>query len=341
MTEPNPNMKSAPFFSFIMPVYNAAQFLRESLKCMLAQDFQDWEAVLVDDCSTDGSMAIAEEFSRAYPKIRLLTSGRNSGSAYTPRMLAAASASGRYLVTLDADDQISADYLSLLHESIVAHDADITLTEMWRLTGEISEKILPLDSIDAGNGWKGRDLVGHTLVRWEISMNGFAIKRSLYLEADQFITPEDKKSIFADELLSRWILSICGKATICKARYHYRQNAGSVTHVNLPRVIASRMHTADGLISMTETTFGPESPTYIKAIENKLYSAIDMMRLINSTDLDRTAREACMSSVSNAMKGFDLSSLKGKTSPRYLALMRLPLPLASLTLRILDPILRK
>ena len=334
------NEERTPFFSIIMPVYNAAPFLRECIECILAQDFHDWEVIMVDDKSSDDSAEIAEEYCRENPKIRLFMSSSNSGGAYSPRMRAASLASGKYLVTVDADDLISADYLSRLHETISSCVADLAITEMWILTEDKCEKKLPLESIDKYRTWIGKDLISHTLVRWGISMNGFAIRREIYLEADRYISSEERKSIFADELLSRWILYLSGNVAICTARYYYRQNAGSVTHINVRRTIESRMLTADSLILMTETTFGKESYTYLRAVENKLYSIVDMLRLINASKLDAKDTSLCERSIRNAMKESDLYDLKGKTSPRYLALMRLPIRLARIALKFLDPFIR-
>ena len=51
-----------PFFSIIIPVYNVAPYLRECLDSVIAQTFTDWEAICVDDGSTDGSGAILDEY---------------------------------------------------------------------------------------------------------------------------------------------------------------------------------------------------------------------------------------------------------------------------------------
>ena len=51
----NDAVLSRPFFSIIIPVYNAASYLKECLECILAQDFESWEAIIVDDGSTGAS----------------------------------------------------------------------------------------------------------------------------------------------------------------------------------------------------------------------------------------------------------------------------------------------
>ena len=123
-----------PYFSILIPVYNAAKYLGECLDCILEQDFNDWETIIVDDGSTDGSMSIAEDFSKKDSRIKIYGSAHNSGGAHIPRLRAANLAEGKYLVTIDADDKVDADFLQILKERIDDTDADIVIPEMWRLT---------------------------------------------------------------------------------------------------------------------------------------------------------------------------------------------------------------
>ncbi len=330
-----------PFFSIIIPVYNAELYLRECLGSLISQDFKDWEAVLVDDGSTDTSVSIAEEYSVSDARIKLFKSQSNSGSAYSPRLRAASLARADYIVTVDADDTVSPDLLSLLHNNIMTTGSDLVIPELWKMEEKGSRKILPSKKIATDKEWIGKDLVWHTLIDWDIPMCGFAAKRNLYLDADSNVTDDNKKSIFSDELHSRWLLFICSKVTFCNAKYYYRSNMASVTNVNLPRVIASRMHTCDGLIAMTSDAFGEDSPTYFRALENKLYSAAGTLRLINLLPRERILKRKVQQIISESMKQFPLRQLKGKTSPRYLALMSLPTPLARIGLKIIDTIIKK
>lgn len=330
----------SPFFSIIMPVFNASVFLPECLDSILAQDFQDWEAILVDDGSSDSSVGIAEEYARRDPRIKVFTSHVNSGGAYVPRLRAAALAAAPYVVTIDADDKVSPDLLSSLHYRLAASGSDLVIPELWKWTAASTDRMLPAETIDTSLTWKGADLVVRTLVEWEIPLCGFAARRDIYLEADRRLSEADRRPIFADELHSRWMLFLSESVAFCHARYLYRDNDQSVTHLNLPRIAESRMRNCDALIEMAGKAFGPGSPVYFRALENKLYEAVGLLRKVNSTrSIDSSQKAAVMNSVSSSMQELDLSLLKGRTSPRYLALMRLPMPLARLALKILDPII--
>lgn len=332
-------MSERPFFSIIIPVYNASAYLRKCLQCIVDQDFQNWETILVDDGSTDNSVDVAEEFIKSNSKFKLFKSSKNSGGAYVPRLRAATLASGKYLVCIDADDKVSSDFLKIQYKSITSLNADLVLTELWRLQGSVCYKILPLESIDISKVWEGKDLVEHTLCYWKISMSGFALKRDVFLKADSQLSDKDKKSIFADELLSRWILFLSQNVVINNARYYYRYNEDSVTHTNIPRFIESKLLTCDSLIDMTAKTFGEDTPTHLRALDNKFLSTVDLLRMINNSKLNSKLKTIAINRISAAMKNFNFSKLKGRMSWRYLAVMQLSIPVARIAFKILDPIM--
>jgi teichuronic acid biosynthesis glycosyltransferase TuaG len=92
-----------PLVSIITPVYNAARWLPENLAVVQAQTLTDWEQILVDDGSTDGSAVIVEAAAREDSRFRLLRQEINCGPS-AARSLALAAARGRFIAFLDADD---------------------------------------------------------------------------------------------------------------------------------------------------------------------------------------------------------------------------------------------
>ena len=100
--------------SVVIPAYNAAEYLAETIQSVQAQTFTDWELVLVDDGSKDGSLAIADEFCRQDSRICVF-SQKNAGVS-TARNLGLAKSSGvhPHALCLDSDDLLVSDALQRL-----------------------------------------------------------------------------------------------------------------------------------------------------------------------------------------------------------------------------------
>lgn len=92
-----------PLVSVITPVYDAVTFLGDALSSVQSQSVSDWEHILVDDGSTDGSLELIARAAAADPRIRLLRSPGRGGPAKA-RNLGLQAARGDYLAFLDADD---------------------------------------------------------------------------------------------------------------------------------------------------------------------------------------------------------------------------------------------
>jgi glycosyltransferase involved in cell wall biosynthesis len=99
-------MTNSPRVSVVTPFLNAGTFLEPAIESVLAQTFDRWELLLVDDGSTDGSGAVARRFAAALPdKVKYLAHphGQNRGASAS-RNLGIEHAAGEYLAFLDADD---------------------------------------------------------------------------------------------------------------------------------------------------------------------------------------------------------------------------------------------
>ncbi len=105
---------SRPSISIITPVYNGSKYLGEAARCVLGQTLADWEWLLVDDASTDGSDALAKEIAAAHPdKVRYLEHpGRANHGQFGTRVFAARNARADVVAFLDQDDAWDHDYLA-------------------------------------------------------------------------------------------------------------------------------------------------------------------------------------------------------------------------------------
>lgn len=99
-----------PKFSIVIPVYNVAPYLRECLDSVLAQTFTDWEAICVDDGSTDESGAILDEYAMIDSRLRV--AHQSNAGVSVARNMALDCAFGEWIVFLDADDKLKSTYLN-------------------------------------------------------------------------------------------------------------------------------------------------------------------------------------------------------------------------------------
>jgi glycosyltransferase involved in cell wall biosynthesis len=117
MDSPN----SLPALSIITPVRNGAAFLRETIAMVQAQDFEDWEWIVVDDASTDETVALMAEAAASDPRIHLSRQDRSVGLAAQVRNVALKVARAPLLAFLDADDLWNLDKLSRQVAYLEAH----------------------------------------------------------------------------------------------------------------------------------------------------------------------------------------------------------------------------
>lgn len=131
-----------PEVTIITPIFNAEEFLCDSVNSVLAQTHRNWELILVDDCSFDSSFEIAENFCRADSRIRCCRLEHNSGAAVA-RNVGIELAQGRYIAFLDSDDMWMRDKLEKQIDFMRSFGYAFTytwyecITEHAELTGRI------------------------------------------------------------------------------------------------------------------------------------------------------------------------------------------------------------
>lgn len=116
-------MENDNLVSVIVPVCNAESYLNECIKSVIAQDYTNWELILVDDGSTDSSYEICARYADEDKRIRVLHH-ENQGVSYT-RNVGMKTARGSFICFIDADDVILPDYISHLHKSMTENNADV------------------------------------------------------------------------------------------------------------------------------------------------------------------------------------------------------------------------
>ena len=110
--------------SIIVPVYNVENYLSSCLDSIINQTYQNLEIIVVNDCSTDSSLSIIEDYLKKDNRIRLVKHEINEG-LFKTRIDGVRAASGSYICFVDSDDRISRDWIRLLLNHAVEYDCDI------------------------------------------------------------------------------------------------------------------------------------------------------------------------------------------------------------------------
>jgi len=107
----------------VVSTFNRCSILPRAIKSVLGQYFQDWELIIVDDCSTDKTEQVVKKFKD--DRIRYIKLGKNSGSDTHPKNVGIKEAKGEYVCFLDDDDEYFSDHLQVLYNQMKGEGYDI------------------------------------------------------------------------------------------------------------------------------------------------------------------------------------------------------------------------
>ncbi|MFN7116755.1 MAG: glycosyltransferase family 2 protein [Saprospiraceae bacterium] len=108
-----------PLVSILMTVYNREKYIAEAIESVLASTYTNFELIIVDDCSKDNSVTIAQSYARKDSRIRLYVNEKNLGD-YPNRNKASSYAKGEYIMFVDSDDKIFPDGFSNCVEAMLS-----------------------------------------------------------------------------------------------------------------------------------------------------------------------------------------------------------------------------
>jgi glycosyltransferase involved in cell wall biosynthesis len=135
------NTSPQPWLSILIPVYNVEPYLQDCLNSVYSQHDTGIEVICVEDCSTDNSLIILQEFAQKNP-LKIIQHSHNSGLSQSRNTLIEA-ATGEYLWFLDSDDAISAGSISKLKKIVAQHHPDIVFCDffLWREKPNLRHKL--------------------------------------------------------------------------------------------------------------------------------------------------------------------------------------------------------
>lgn len=232
----NPSLRQpCPAVSVIIPLYNAEKYIGECLDSVLAQTFQNYEVIVVDDCSTDNSCAIVESYFEKFGgRLILSHMDTNYGSGAMPRNRGMNLSQGEYMFFLDNDDMITKTALEELYTIAKNYDADVVYCEKHYIMNDDGKGIHIVSDanvklVDAPT-WETDDLTqriqkinqfSYRLPQWRKF-----VRRRLIFEYEIFF-PNTRHG---DDVIWTYALVTIAKKFlhVPNAVYIYRQSAGSI-----------------------------------------------------------------------------------------------------------------
>lgn len=210
-----------PAISIIVPIYNMEQLMRRCIDSLLAQTFRDFELLLVDDGSGDGSPAICDKYAQQDSRIRVFH--KPNGGLSDARNFGLAHASGKYTIFADPDDWVSPEGLDKLYKKAEEEQADMTICDLYRE-----------DKFSRHYMSQRPSALDHSTVQKELfyRLGGFTvnklIRRDVY-ERYHIVYPKGIYGCEDDYAMAKILMHNIKIAYLPVAYYHYMYNANSLS----------------------------------------------------------------------------------------------------------------
>ena len=256
-------------FSVIIPVYNVESYLRECLDSMLAQTCGDWEAVCVDDGSTDGSGAILSDYASRDSRFRVVA--QPNGGLSAARNTGLDHAQGDCILFLDSDDWLEPDTLDCIHSSLITHQSspptDMLCFGGWR--GREEERPTPATYTTGWDYYNQSALAHHIFPfvcvvlrcyrRQFLEQNGLRFREGI-LHEDNHFTP-------------RACLAAGNVTVIAAPLYHYRIREGSIMTTRSLRSRQDMIRVANDLAALFSRCTDLDRSTVYRALTHHYQAA--------------------------------------------------------------------
>ena len=119
----------SPMVSIIIPIYNVEKYLGTCVESILKQTYSNIEIVVINDCSTDGSLKILKKYAKKYDNMILIENKENKGLSYS-RNVGLEKATGKYIGYIDSDDYVDSTYYEQMMKAIKKEKSEIAIADM-------------------------------------------------------------------------------------------------------------------------------------------------------------------------------------------------------------------
>jgi glycosyltransferase involved in cell wall biosynthesis len=185
----------SPLISFIVPIYNVEKYLKECIDSILNQNLSDYEIILVNDGSTDGSKDICEKYVQEHENINLITTENQGQSA--ARNLGIELAKGEYIAFIDSDDYYSINSLKNFEKLLMEYpstDVIIGKVKMFFEGSNLVKPKLKYNNISNVNGMNGEDGLDYLINTSQFlqSVYSYIVKKELITKNNISFNPKYK-----------------------------------------------------------------------------------------------------------------------------------------------------
>ena len=168
--------RQVTIISIIIPVYNVVEWLDQCMDSVINQTFTDFEVLLIDDGSTDGSDLKCDDWFQKDKRIRVFH--KKHEGVWISRNFGIQKAEGKYLAFVDSDDWIDKQYIEKLYDRARKTDADIVGCDFWRFNNQTKEK-----SYRASYGHMGKEYsLQENIIYGEFVMWEYISKKTILTE---------------------------------------------------------------------------------------------------------------------------------------------------------------
>lgn len=211
--------------SVIVPVYNVEDYLRKCIDSIIDQSYKNIEIILVDDGSPDGCPAICDEYAKWERRIKVIHKG--NGGLSDARNSGILESSGEYIAFVDSDDYIAADFIKVLLDQAVKHEADISVCNFYRVYDQkLVAETKPVHFAELTNIEAMRDVFAYPSLCDIMSCNKL-YKRELFVK-NEVAFPVGK--IYEDDFVTYKLCYYADRVVfIDEPLYYYTQREGSIT----------------------------------------------------------------------------------------------------------------
>ena len=231
-----------PKISVIVPVYNTEKYLRRCVDSILAQTFKDFELLLINDGSTDGSGAICDEYAQKDSRVRVFH--KENGGVSSARNLGLENAQGKWITYVDGDDWIEPTMYEELYKKAIEDNADVVYSDL-KMVFKDKEEYYSI----AKHSWDKKEMMKNYIASVWTCLVYAIVRRDVY-EANNLKSPTH--------------LCYCEDFWLSVRLFHF---AKKISYINKAFYSYYRVNETSRMNNLDKKTEKDEQTAYLETIE--------------------------------------------------------------------------